>query len=293
MSYQWIQLNKAITFRVTGKDSIRYLHNRLSNDIRGLPTGAGCLAAALSAQGRVEGLFSVSCIAECEFILVCDGGELESILSAVKRFVVADRVIFEHYENTALIHIAEPSDRVGAIVKEIGVTPGCIVQRSRISSAGCDLLINSEDLGIIAEKLGKPLTQQSYDQLRWRFGTPVYPDEINDQGMILEYGLREAVSFTKGCYVGQEVVERSDAIGKLPRKLERIELKEAGLVDLGTSITSLSGEVLGKVIGVIPAVSDDNVYLFALLRGEKYKQGDEVLVAGRSGVICGEGKYYG
>jgi folate-binding Fe-S cluster repair protein YgfZ len=122
--------------------------------------------------------------------------------------------------------------------------------------------------------------------------------------MILEYGLREAVSFSKGCYVGQEVVERSDAVGKIPRFLERLEidLAQPALVgsDLvinqqqlkGASISNVSGEVLGRVVGVIAdriSYQDkrggseliSSFKLFALLRNGRYKVEDEL--------FCGEG----
>jgi folate-binding protein YgfZ len=286
MISNWIPIESAVTFKVTGKDSARYLHNRLSNDIRGLAVGDSCLAAALSAQGRVEGLFSVYRLGESEFLLSSDGGDATKLSEIIRRFVVADRVTLEELsENFSVIHVARSTDEFSLKLKELNIEPLSLTNRARLTSEGVDIVIKSCDVGIVRTSFGEPLSKSSYDCLRWQFGNPVYPTEINDQGMLLEYGLRNAVSFTKGCYVGQEVVERSDAIGKLPRRLGRIRLAGGELLDVGASVLTLSGEALGKVVSVIPDPSQAHVLLFALLKSEKYKDGDAVLISGREGRV--------
>jgi folate-binding protein YgfZ len=288
MIFQWFLIDSAITFRVSGKDSTRYLHNRLSNDIRSLGVGDSCLAAALSAQGRVEGLFSVSRLGESEFLLSSDGGDATKLSEILRRFVVADRVTFEDIsEDLAVIHVAVSRDDLYPKLKDLGVVPLSIMDRARVSSFGVDIVINISDAGIFQQSFGEPLSKSSYEHLRWEFGIPVYPAEVNDSGMLLEYGLRNAVSFTKGCYVGQEVVERSDAIGKLPRQIARIRLTGSDSLSGGESVITLSGEALGKVVSVIPAPEQKGLLLFALLKSEKYKHGDLVMVAGRQGQVHG------
>ena len=288
MISKWFPIDSAVTFKVSGKDSIRYLHNRLSNDIRALGVGASGLAAALSAQGRVEGLFSVSRIGESEFLLSSDGGDATKLSEIIRRFVVADRVTFEDItKDLAVVHIAVSRDDLYPKLKDLGVVPLSIMDRARLSSFGVDIVINISDAAIVQQSFGEPLSKANYDLLRWEFGTPVYPSEVNDGGMLLEYGLRNAVSFTKGCYVGQEVVERSDAIGKLPRQIARIRLTGSDLLSGGESVVTLSGEALGKVVSVIPDPEQKGLLLFALLKSEKYKDGDAVIIAGRQGQVHG------
>ena len=74
MSRKWIHLEDAVVLRVSGKDARRYLNNRLSNDLRSAKPGDVVRAAALTPQGRVEGLFSVFIENEEVFLLVCVGG---------------------------------------------------------------------------------------------------------------------------------------------------------------------------------------------------------------------------
>ena len=98
----------------------------------------------------------------------------------------------------------------------------------RVSTVGSDVILVTEvpidGLRRLKELFGPALSEESYNLLRIKQGVPVYPDEINEDVILSECGVLDAVSFSKGCYVGQEVIERSDAIGRLPRALERIRL---------------------------------------------------------------------
>ncbi len=288
----WIVLYNALCVRVSGKDARRYLHNRLSQDIRVLIPGQSARAAALSAQGRVEGLFSVVCESDDRFLLVCDGGDPRVVQAALTRFVVADRVVCDDLsKQVCLVHVAADDGVVAQVLARTGLRSVCRIVNARISDQGCDLVIDSADKeyvsGKLAASLGEGLSRERYDYLRWKAGYPVFPDEINELGMVLEFGLRDAVSFSKGCYVGQEVVERSDAIGRVPRTLVRVALEGAGAVVPGEPIATPAAAPLGKVVGVGNVSRIDTVYLFALVSAGKYKEGDEVVCAGRRGIIVG------
>jgi folate-binding protein YgfZ len=288
----WIVLDNAICFRVSGKDARRYLHNRLSQDIRALVPGHSARAAALSAQGRVEGVFTVFCESGDRFLLVCDGGDRSVVEAALKRFIVADRVVCEDLSSqVCLAHVAAEDSVVTQTLQQAGLQSAYRFSRRRVATEGVDLVIASDDKNLVSsqltEFLGEGVSRERYDYLRWEASCPVFPEEINDQGMVLEFGLRDAVSFTKGCYVGQEVVERSDAIGRVPRTLARITLKGSGTVALGEPVTNSAAASLGKVVGAVRLSGVDTVYLFALLSAGKYKEGDEVVCVGRSGTIVG------
>jgi len=291
MSTPWIVLGSAVCFRVSGKDSRRYLHNRLSQDIRALVPGQSALAAALSAQGRVEGLFTVFCEAQDRFILVSDGGSAQEQESALKRFVVADRVTCEDLtEDLCMVHLATSEAKARQVFESAALNTIGIAARARVADVGVDLLVGEGDrepvMRVLKDVCGDELSIEQYARLRWQVGCPVYPDEINERGMLLEYGIRQAVSFTKGCYVGQEVVERSDAIGRVPRRLERIVLEGGQSVGKDASVSAPTGEVLGAVVGEVNSPAEEKTFLFALLRAGKYKGGDQVVCAGRRGVIA-------
>lgn len=287
----WRLIDTAVAFRVTGRDSRRYLHNRLSQEIRSLQPGRETIAALLTAQGRVECVFLVVCEREDTFLLISDGGEASSIQGALKRFIVADRVSIEEISASEvnLVHIALDKEQTKtALSSELKIELR-IVSRPRIGQKGSDLIVigvtREELVTFLTSRFGGQLTKSHYDILRWRAGCAVFPDEINESGMLLEYGLREAVSFTKGCYVGQEVVERSDAIGRAPRQLKRVALRGADMVRVGASVTNPAGEPIGKVVSSISAPDEAQCYLFAFLSTGRYQPGDLIRCAEREGIV--------
>lgn len=293
MNVPWIQLESAVCFTVSGRDARRYLHNRLSNDIRGLPPGGALQAAALSAQGRVEGLFSVQCLTNERFVLVADGGDAQLLHAAVSKFIVADRVVVENITSSVrILHVGLDASEIAphAICSQdecLGILPA-----RRIAQTGSHLVVRGDAYAAIAARcrliFGDPITPLEYHRLRWRMGVPVYPTEVNDEVILTECGMRDVVSFTKGCYVGQEVLERSDAIGRLPRTLERIVVEGAGDVPNGAGVTLGGGEQLGKVVSSVSNTECSESFLFALLKTGKYSRGDTVRCMERVGVIVEE-----
>jgi folate-binding protein YgfZ len=290
MSIPWIHLESAACFMVSGKDARRYLHNRLSNDIRGLAVGQALEAAALSAQGRVEGFFSLRCLAEDRFVLVCDGGDSESLQAALGKFIVADRVNLENITNSvAVLHIGLDQTRL----EELGIysPEQCVsvVPCRRIAQAGTHVLVKREELPAVAKRFqalcGESITADEYHRLRWNAAVPVYPTELSSDVILTECGMREAVSFTKGCYVGQEVLERSDAVGRLPRTLERLVLSGNTAVAPGVSIETSEGVSVGKVVSSFVDNERAETCVFALLKTGKYTRGDAVRCENRTAKI--------
>lgn len=290
MSLDWHILPSAIVLKVSGKDARRYLNSRLSNDLRAAQPGDAVRAAALTAQGRVEGLFTVFVQPSDTFYLACDAGPREEVVAAFKRFIVADRVTVEDLSAQAcLVHIAAEKSHIAALLQSargelLGAAP-C----ARVGETGSDCLLLGASHQQVADalraQLGEPLSSDEYRLRRFKHGLPVFPDEVNGETILTEAGLYDAASFTKGCYVGQEVLERSDAIGKLPRALELIRLSGATPPAPGSAVTSSAGDVLGKAVSAAVDEAQAATFLFALLRTGKYGVGDKVACAGMEGEI--------
>jgi folate-binding protein YgfZ len=278
----WVHLEDAVVLRVSGKDARRYLNNRLSNDLKSAKVGLVVRAAALTPQGRVEGLFSVLVESDESFLLVCDGGKRNTILAALSRYIVADRVSIEDISlTTTVVHGVEVDSAVleGADVRTISL--------ARVSAGGCDYIVEAREreqvLAHCAAAWGPALSLHEYALLRWKRGFAAYPVEINESTILTEAGMQDSVSFTKGCYVGQEVIERSDAIGKLPRTLERIRLAGVHEDLTGAPVVTTSGQTIGKIVSLVVDREHTCTGVFALLKSGAYSSGDAV----RSGQIEG------
>jgi folate-binding protein YgfZ len=289
MSARWYQFSQAVVCKASGKDARRYLNNRLSNDLRSIAYPNTCLAAALTAQGKVQGIYTVFATPDDAFLLVCDGGVRQALFAALGKFIVADRVSLEDVSDSwAFVHVLTSEDDARALVHACGSETLHVRNSLRLGEPGFDVLIPSQaindTLRIINDRLGAPMTPASYQLMRLRQGVPTFPDEINENVILTECGARDAVSFTKGCYVGQEVIERSDAIGKLPRALERVVLS-GGQVDIGASIVNVRGEVIGKILSFAVDETSMTTYAFALLRTGVYSADELISCEGIQGRI--------
>ncbi len=281
----WYLQPSPVVFKVTGKDARRYLNNRLSNDLRTATAGASLVAGALTPQGRVEGLYTVYVVSDDLFYLASDGGERQSLLVALGRYIVADRVSIIDCSSEALVGHVTSNAPV-----EFGEGALSLSHpRRRIGEEGRDFLVVAENptaaLAKITEQLGASLSTDEYDQKRFADGFAQYPTEINDSLILTEAGLRDAVSFQKGCYVGQEVIERSDAIGRLPRQLERIVFEGSEGVQPQASVVGKDAKPIGKVLSTIADITSNRAFAFALLKTGAYAPQDNVECEGRIGTI--------
>jgi folate-binding protein YgfZ len=290
MTRLWKTLVGSVVLKVSGRDSRRYLNNRLSNDLRTLTTGSSTAAAALTPQGKVEGLFSVLCEADDTFYLVCDGGVRQTIFAAVGRYVVADRVSIEDLSLSAVVtHVSGAEGDIRAEIASVASLGAHRVFQSPISPLGIVVLVLDQAEEVVSSALttlwGKALSSEEFASVRFSAGTPEFPTEVHDDVILTECGLLSAVSFSKGCYVGQEVIERSDAIGRLPRRLERISLVGCGAIEPGEVVINSEGTVIGKVASSFSDAKSERTFLFALLRSGKYTAGDTVSSGSLKGYV--------
>ena len=230
MAGHWFRLSSPIVLDVTGRDAARYLHARLSNDIRALGVEQSCNAAALTAQGRTEAYLTVLRLGPERFICYGRAPERSVALAAIKRFIVADRVTIQDISDTAaVIHFQTMREALRAISGDsatassvVRVGEGAyVIAQPRVGDSGGDLLLLNPASFALTPLLDPALelSASSADLLRVKAGIPSFPEELNPDNLFLEAGLLGALSFNKGCYVGQEVNERVDSRGRLPRSL--------------------------------------------------------------------------
>lgn len=258
--------NKAIILRVTGKDSRRYLNARLSNDIKILQPGGSAFAAALSPHGKTEGYFAILCISNEEFILTCDGGEKDEVIKAFRRYLVADRV-----EVTDL-----SSDRALASVFSDTVVPwltneGITIPSKRSKQKSYDIIILNEKIVELKSRFSTAgaieLELNDFRLLAVKAGLPSFPEELNQDIIFSASGLDFAVSFKKGCYVGQEVIEKIDAYGRVPYLLKAVST--AGRIDQIEDV-KLDGQPLtkDKILPHYYDKTENKTYLFLELKNK-------------------------
>jgi len=284
----WYRFPRPIVVEVSGKDAERYLNNRLSNDIRQCQINHPIIAAALNPQGRVEGIFTVFRKGDGAFILVCDGGNPTEVISALSRYIVADRVTINNVtELFAWIHVAQGIDVVA--LQNDNREHLELNSHTRIFADGADILVPMEAVAHVVKVLSGAesgvISDDEYRALRVARGLPVFPEELNAHVILSECGMRHAISFSKGCYVGQEVIERSDAIGKLPRRLERFVFDHLTQVEIGATIENVHHEAIGKVVTTTHSPKKTRTLAFAMMKTGKYEIGERALIGTATGTI--------
>lgn len=238
-----VDLSHRGLLQFTGPDRLSFLQGMLSNDLKLLEPFDGHYATLLTQQGKVVADVRVLCSLNSFYLDFWEHLK-DRILEHLNRYLVADEV--EIADRTAqyailslqgpraeaLLHSlaeglalpARPQQHMMATIEGAVV---CIVRQSYTGEPGFDLITPTESLTKIAEqltRLGEPFSaawmgEQALDILRLEAGIPRYGVDFTEDHLLLEVGIEQAVSFTKGCYLGQEVVERIRSRGHVNKKL--------------------------------------------------------------------------
>ncbi len=248
---------------ISGRDRIRFLHAMLSNDVKGLQAGAGRWATFNTVQGRTVSdvrLFDLDDDRKTGSILaLLEPGARGGFVDGLDKYVISEKVFFEDDEGGALLLVAGagaeaalpavPELLYGHLEAEIGGAAVRILRLDRSSPEGQDfgLWLRETDRAAVVAALGLPMgAPELLEAARIEAGQVRFGIDLTTTNIPLEAGLKErAISFTKGCYIGQEVICRIDSLGTPGRKLVR--LRVAG--DSPEPGTDLFRE--GKAVGFV------------------------------------------
>ncbi len=208
--------------RVSGPQALEYLQGQLSQDVEKLPVGDSALSLILEPQGKVSALVRVTRAAEDELVLDFDAGFEEVVLARLQRFKLRTKADIEVLADWRCLAVRGPR---AAEVMISATAPAGEGLRSVFpwpGLEGIDLL----GLDPVAPDGVRRCGPGAYQAARIEAGLPVMGVELDDRTIPEESGVVEAtVSFTKGCFTGQELVARIDARGgNVPRRLRGVVL---------------------------------------------------------------------
>lgn len=253
---------------VTGKDRVSFLHNLLSNDIKGLGLGSGCYTTLLNAQGKILADMNVYAFAN-SLLIETEGGLEKKILEHLEKFHITEDVFFSDLTpERVFISLQGPKSEalVGALIHgpvmvtaefhhtnfQILETPATLIRRSVTGEKGFHILLPREKGEPVVKRIlevgrlygVRPAGSGSHEILRIEAGIPRYGIDMDETVMLPETGLEGiAASETKGCYPGQEVVARIKAYGGLNRKLSGLIFDKGDLPRMGDKVTVKNEEI--------------------------------------------------
>jgi folate-binding protein YgfZ len=267
-----------------GPEAKAFLNGQVSNDVEALTPGSGCYAALLTNKGKMLGDLRIIDTAG-ELWLDTERVALQALFDTIRRGTVGWQAeLHKRTLEQALLSLVGPraADAVGGAVGpehanragEIGGAEVLLIA----TDAGIDVVCAAEDVGAVRAGLAVPeVPEAAAEVVRVEAGRPRYGIDLDEGTIPQEAGLNDrAVSFTKGCYVGQETVARLHYRGKPNRHLRGLRLSAA--LPPGTPLT-LGGREVGTLRSSVVSPRNGPIGL-ALIRREA-SPGDE-LVAGQA-----------
>lgn len=261
----WRDLSSQGRLRATGADRERLIHAICSNEVEGLAPGLGTYAYFLNPQGRIQS-DSWIFVERDQLLIHCEPEAATLLRQHIETYIIMDDVAVEDIAaRTALLAIYGPA--AGRIVRDLGVSPPsramafssagglwcCIAP-----SAGVDYWVmvpSSMQASVQADldRLGaKPVSEAQWEAHRVSHWVPRFGTDFNSSNIPHETRQFNAVSFTKGCYTGQEIVERVRSRGQVRRELVGIELASSAVPEDLT--VRYRGATVGALTSPTPAV---------------------------------------
>lgn len=289
-----------------GRDRSRFLHGMVTNDIRNLSPGQGCYALMLTPQGRILTDMRVLCLEEA-LMLVVDADLVEKDMALLRRYIIADQVeVIDRSSDLAILSLQGPKAAeaiarlcAGTSLPEVpfahlpiqvgSLTTRCARVR-RTASGGYDLVVpasQSVDLWKLLLQEGKPaglrpVGLKAWNVRRLEAGIPWYGVDMDEARIPLETGLEEAISYSKGCYIGQEVVARATFRGHVNRKLMGLVLSSGEPARGGDKIFR-NGQEVGWVTDSAYSPGLRRAIALAYIRKEAWDPGTSVGVDSAAG----------
>ena len=281
---------------LAGRDRVRWLNGMITNNVRDLQPGHGVYAFVLNPQGHIQAdLYAFQ--QGDRFIVESERSQLETLIALFRRYIIMDQVELENWsEKFTVIAVigAKARETLGRFSWTTELAP---LEFARISWKQTEItVVRGDNARVPSYKLWVPQGQgesiwqeleqagglrvhaEALEALRVASGIPRFGQDIRNRDLPQETGQQRALNFNKGCYIGQEIVERIRARGAVHRTFIGFDIEAAG-PGPGTKILC-EGKEVGEITSVvsIPTTAGDRLIAVGYLRKE-FAAGDKELTA--------------
>lgn len=293
---------------VLGRDRIRFLNGQVTNDVKALAPGGGCYAVLCSAKGKMEADLHIYRLEE-ELLLDLEPGLLANVQARLERFIIAEDVeLMDASDAFGLLSVQGPKSGMvlGALGWNLALpsarysiqpvqVPGWgelyVTNHPRLAGAGFEVYCPMAVLPALAETLwaqvqavgGGLAGWHALETARIEDGIPRFGQDMDATNLPPEAGIEErAISYRKGCYIGQEVIARLRTYGQAARKLRglRFAPEITDVPQKGDSLV-LNGKPVGHVTSAVRSPALGEVIALGYVRREVDLRTDAVrLIAG-------------
>jgi folate-binding protein YgfZ len=318
-----IDLSSRGRILVSGTEAVQFLNGLITNDMKTLAEHVWMPAAFPNVQGRMIASVRVIRLKDDQteknvcptFLIDTEAAAHERVLKTIERFTLAgDFHVNDVTAKTAMLSLqgrnapkvarevlgegvaeiplnqviqagwpaaSENADEAGDLSR--GVT---LIRASHTAEDGFDCVLNADQADKLWEALqtagARPVGYQALEMLRIEAGLPRHGVDMDETNVVTEV-LDDAVSYTKGCYVGQEIIARIKYRGHVAKKLSGVMFEQAAKVEAGAAIKSKEGKEIGHVTSVTYSPHLGRTIALAYLKYDYIAPGNRVEVAGAEG----------
>jgi folate-binding protein YgfZ len=284
---------------ITGEDRVRWLNGMVTNNVKDLPQDRGNYSFVLNPQGRILGDLYTYNFGD-HFLIDTERAQLENLIKLFQHFIIMDDVELQDRSNE-LAAIGVQGPRASDILKEVGIPDSglALMQVAHLAWKGSSILLTrvasdefpTYEIWASAEVLAelwkslvqsgaRPVGSEAVEKFRVAVGYPKYGTDIGERDLPQETDQDHALNFTKGCYIGQEIVERIRSRGNVHRKFHGFVLN-GELPDRGTKLQA-DGKDVGEITSVnrIPSQNGERPVALGYIRREVLERQAKITYSG-------------
>jgi glycine cleavage system T protein len=305
---------------VSGSEAVQFLNGLITNDMKTLEVGSWMPAAFPNVQGRLiasvrvirlkdEGTDKKVCPT---FLIDTEAATHETVLKTIERFTLAgDFRVKDKTNETVMLSVQgqKAASVVGSVLGEAavvlaphavrqiswqqaGATADVIgIHASHTGQDGFDLLVDNDHASSLWNALhqagAQPVGYDALEILRIEAGLPRYGIDMDDTNVVTETNLDDAVSYTKGCYIGQEIIARIKYRGHVAKKLSGLMFERTVATEGGAVVNSADGKEIGRITSVTDSPKLNRTIALAYLKYDYLAAGTQVrVITGDQGIAA-------
>lgn len=292
-----IDLSDRGRIRVSGSEAVMFLNGLITNDMKTLVEHRWMPAAFPTVQGRLIGAVRVIRADEPLFLLDTDAASHEGVLKTISRFTMAGD--FYVTDVTAQTSMFTVQGKQAAVVSEKVLRAGLydlppnhvvrvvwentyvtILRATHTGEDGFDIVVDTNKVAEMRHALeqagAQPVSEETREILRVEAGIPRFGRDMDESNIITETNLDDAVSYTKGCYTGQEIIVRIKHRGHVAKKLTGLRFETERQIE-SRAVLKADGKEIGRVTSTAISPKVGSIGL-GYVRYEYLDPGTKVLV---------------
>jgi folate-binding protein YgfZ len=312
-----IDLSSRGRFLVSGSEAVQFLNGLITNDMKTLEENRWMPAAFPNVQGRLIASVRVVRVvrageAETDenfsptFLIDTEAVTHERVLKTIERFTLAgDFRVGDITNKTAQLTVqgSKAAELIRTVLGEevsLLVPNGAtrtswqdaeiaVIRSTHTGENGFDVIVNAEHAESLWDSFlnagARPVGYDALGILRIEAGIPRYGIDMDETNVVTEAALDEAVSYTKGCYVGQEIIARIKYRGHVAKKLSGVAFNQQVKVEAGANIKSIDDKDIGRVTSVTSSPRLNQTIALGYLKYDYLSPGTKVKIAAASGDV--------